>query len=214
MNRDDVWQAIDDERAGLADLLDDLSPDEWETPSLCAGWRVREVAAHLTQAHASVGAAAMGFVRARGSFNGMIRDVAIRQAKLPVERFPVLLRGMVGSRKKAPFVSDLEPLIDILVHGQDIAIPLGRDRPVPARAAATAATRSWSMGWPFHAKRKLRGLRLVATDRAWSAGEGVAIEGPVAALLLLVTGRSTAALPRLSGPGVAELETRLAAAAP
>ena len=48
MDRDQVWQAIDDERASLAALLDDLSEQEWETPSLCAGWRVRDVAAHLT----------------------------------------------------------------------------------------------------------------------------------------------------------------------
>jgi len=102
-------------------------------------------------------------------------------------------------------VTHLEPLIDILVHGQDIAIPLARPRPVPAPAAATAATRVWSMRWPFAAQRKLRGLRLVATDHPWSAGQGRLVEGPMAAILLLVTGRR-AALLQLSGPGVAEIE--------
>ena len=115
---------------------------------------------------------------------------------------------MIGSRRTAPGVTDLEPLIDVLVHGQDIAIPLGRVRPMPAQAAATAATRVWSMRWPFHAKRKLSGLRLAATDHPWSAGQGLLVEGPVAAILLLLTGRR-AALPQLSGPGAAGLEAQL-----
>ena len=56
MDLDEVWRSIDSERASLADLLDDLSPAEWETPSLCEAWRVREVAAHLTLAHTGPGA--------------------------------------------------------------------------------------------------------------------------------------------------------------
>jgi uncharacterized protein (TIGR03083 family) len=50
MDRDEVWRAIDAERVSLADLLDSLGEQEWEIPSLCAGWRVRDVAAHLTLA--------------------------------------------------------------------------------------------------------------------------------------------------------------------
>ena len=32
----------------LAELLDTFPDAQWDTPSLCAGWRVREVVAHLT----------------------------------------------------------------------------------------------------------------------------------------------------------------------
>lgn len=208
MDRDDVWRAVDDERASLADLLDDLSPHEWDVPSLCAGWRVREVAAHLTLAHMGVVPATLAMLRARGSFHRMVHDTAVRQARLPVDQHAVRLRGMVGSRRKAPGVSHLEPLLDILVHGQDIAVPLGRIRPMPAAAAATAATRVWAMGWPFHARRRLDGFTLAAVDHAWSVGSGPRVEGPVAAILLLLTGRH-AALSELSGPGVPELRVRL-----
>ncbi|WP_405731052.1 maleylpyruvate isomerase family mycothiol-dependent enzyme [Streptomyces sp. NBC_01537] len=208
-NRDEVWQTIDAERLSLADLLDDLTPREWEAPSLCTGWRVRDVAAHLTLSHIGVATTILAAVRARGNFNRMIRDTALRQAELPVDRYAVLLRGMAGSRRTAPGVTYLEPLIDILVHGQDIAVPLTRTRPMPAQAAATAATRVWAIGFPFQARRRLSGLQLSATDHPWSAGQGLRIEGPVSALLLLVTGRCQAALPRLSGPGLPELEARL-----
>jgi uncharacterized protein (TIGR03083 family) len=207
MNRDEVWQALDDQRLSLANLLDDLSAEEWETPSLCAGWRVRDVAAHLTLAHMGMLPAIGWLLRARGNFDRMIRDSAVKQARLPVERYAVLLGGMATSRRKAPGVTHLEPLIDILVHGQDIAIPLARPRSMPAEAAATAATRVWTMGWPFHAERTLSGLELVATDHPWTAGQGPRVEGPMASILLLLTGRR-AALPQLSGPGATELEAR------
>ncbi|SCL38257.1 TIGR03083 family protein [Micromonospora rhizosphaerae] len=208
MDRDDVWRTVDDERSSLADLLDDLSPEEWETPSLCAGWRVREVAAHLTLAHMGALPATLAMLRARGSFHRMVHDTAVRQARLPVEQYAVQLRGMVGSRRKAPGVTHLEPLLDILVHGQDIAVPLHRSRPLPLAAAATAATRAWTMGWPFHARRRLGGFELAAVDHAWSIGRGPRVQGPIAALLLLLTGRH-GALAGLSGPGLAELEARL-----
>lgn len=211
MNRDEIWRTTDAERASLADLLDELSPREWATPSLCAGWRVRDVAAHLTLAHTGMLPATAAMLRARGNFDRMVHDSAVREARLPVERYAARLREMVGSRRKAPVVSDLEPLLDILVHGQDIVVPLGRSRPMPTAAAATAATRVWTMGWPFHARRRLDGFTLAAVDHDWSVGHGPRVQGPIAAILLLLTGRY-AALPELSGPGAAELAGRLSPA--
>jgi uncharacterized protein (TIGR03083 family) len=189
MDTDEVWRHIDQQRSELADLMEDFTPEEWETPSLCTGWRVRDVAAHLTLAQSTLVEVLPAALRARGSFNRMIRDSAIRQARRPVEDYPVLLRAMVGSRRTAPFVSDLEPLIDQLVHGQDMTRALGRERTMPTDAAAAAAQRAWSMGFPFGARRRLRGYRLVATDCDWRAGDGTVIEAPIAELLLLVTGR-------------------------
>ena len=205
MSRDEVWGAIDAERASLADLLDSLGEQEWEVPSLCAGWRVRDVAAHLTLAQMRPLPAVVAAVRARGNFNRMVHDSAVRQARrLPVLQYAPRLRAMAGSRRKAPGVSHLEPLIDVLVHGQDIAIPLGRSRPMPVGAAVAAADRVWPSLFPWRAERKLNGFRLAATDCSWSAGDGLLVEGPIGAILLLLTGRQ-AGLARLSGPGAREL---------
>jgi uncharacterized protein (TIGR03083 family) len=200
----DVWRVIDEERTSLAGLLEELTAEEWERPSLCEGWRVRDVAAHLTLAQLDAGAAAVALVRAGGSFNRMIRDTAIRQASLPVEEYPRRVRAMVGSRRKAPGVTALEPMLDVIVHGQDITVPLGRSRPVPPAPAAVAASRAWTLNWPFRTRRRLGGMRLVATDADWSVGSGSTVEGPIAALLLLVTGR-TARLTELTGPGADQL---------
>jgi uncharacterized protein (TIGR03083 family) len=67
MEIDDVWRAIDHERLSLADLLEGLTAEQWEVPSLCAGWRARDVAAHLTLAHMGTAAAAGALLRAAGA---------------------------------------------------------------------------------------------------------------------------------------------------
>jgi uncharacterized protein (TIGR03083 family) len=207
MDTETIWRTIDAERAGLADLVEELSPAEWDTPSLCAGWRVGDVAVHLTQAHMGLRDAAVAAVRARGSFDRMIRDSALRARGLPPAECARRLRAMVGSRRMAPFLTPVQPLIDVLVHGQDIAVPLGRTRPMPPIAAATAARAVWTTSFPFRARRELAGYRLTADDADLALGDGAPVHGPAAAVLLLVTGRTTTALEHLDGDGAQTLAT-------
>ena len=206
MDRHTSWLVVDDQRTMLADLLETLAPHEWDTPSLCAGWTVRDVAAHLTlAATARPSEMVRDAVRARGSFDRMIHESAVERAR---QRSPgqlvADLRGIVGSRRLAPATFWRDPLLDVLVHGQDIAVPLGRPRRVPPEAGAAAATRVWQTGFPFHARRRLAGLRLTATDVDWSVGAGAPVEGTIGDLLLLLTGR-TATTHRLAGAGAQRL---------
>ncbi|MFC7482778.1 hypothetical protein ACFQX7_26185 [Luedemannella flava] len=117
---------------------------------------------------------------------------------------------MIGSRRRNFGVTPYETLIDILVHGLDIAVPLGRDLVIPTDAAAVAATRMWTMRWPrpIVPRRRFAGLRLTATDVDWSVGDGTPVEAPIAGLLLLVGGRGDAALPHLTGAGAADARAR------
>jgi uncharacterized protein (TIGR03083 family) len=208
MDRDEIWGTIDAERLRLADLLTQLSDEEWRQPSLCAGWTVRDVAAHLTLAHIRMPAVIAGMVRARGNLGIMIRETARRHAAAPAQLIEEL-RAMAGSRRHVPGITPMEPLIDVLVHGQDIALPLGRALPMPVGAAAAAATRICTNNPIHRARRKLDGFRLTATDTSWSAGEGRSVEGPIEALLLTLTGRTVAA-ERLSGAGAADFTARMA----
>jgi uncharacterized protein (TIGR03083 family) len=215
LSRDEIWRVIDAQRTALADLLVDLSGDEWRQPSLCAGWTVRDVAAHLTQQQLGVG----GLIRMMGSWRGSIDRMAEhaarrRAAELSTGEIIAEIRGMVGSRRHTVGVTYLETLCDILVHGQDIAIPLGREHAMPAEAAAVSARRVLSMRWPppLPVTKRVAGFRLTATDTSFTAGAGPEVRGPMDALLLVCTGRLVA-LPRLSGPGAAELQARLSAPA-
>jgi uncharacterized protein (TIGR03083 family) len=199
LGTDERWQIVDRERASLADLLEELGPEEWEKPTRCGDWRVRDVAAHLTMAaRLPYGAAVREFVRARGNVDRMIHDTAVREAELPVTDIVANLRSIIGSRRLAPSTTPREPLLDILVHGQDIALALGRERPMPAEAARDAADRVWTMRFPPR-PWPLPHARLVATDIEWTRGDGEEVSGPISALLLLLTGRGEAAAPWLNG---------------
>jgi uncharacterized protein (TIGR03083 family) len=205
MERDAVWSAIDRERLSLADFLETLGEADWAVPSLCAGWTVRDVAAHIPLSHIGRGRAVVEAVRYRGSFNRMIGETARRHAaETTPEQLIAEIRAMAGSRKHPIGTSHLDPLVDVLVHTQDIAVPLGRERAMPVDAAVAAADRVWSMGFPFGARRRLTGLRLEATDADWARGAGVLVSGPIAVLLLVLSGRR-ARLAELTGDGARRL---------
>ena len=211
MSPEEIWQVIDAERTSLADLLEDLSEQEWRQPSLCDGWTVRDVAAHLTLQQLGARAAMAMMVQYRGDIDKAVRESAReRAAVLSPGEIIAVIRATAGSRRHNFGVTRQETLIDALVHAQDIAIPLGRRQPMPTAAAAVAATRIWTMRWPppFPASRAMRRFRVTATDTAWAAGQGQEVRAPISAILLLSTGR-LAALPELTGDAAAELSDRL-----
>ena len=216
MNTDELWAAIDAQRRRTVALLEDLAPAEWAHASLCDGWTVRDVAAHLTLQQLTLGDALQAMLRHPGSLNHVIHASAVSSAARPTDELVAGLRDSVGSRRINVGVTPHETLIDILVHGQDIAIPLGRRLKVPPEAAATAATRIWSGQATAKGRRMARVFRpvpygcyrFIATDTEWAAGEGPEIRGPILAILLLFTGR-TARYADLSGPGAVALGGRL-----
>lgn len=190
MDRNESWRVIDEQRRALADLLENLTEEEWAAPSLCEGWTVRDVAAHVSMAAAASLGEVLGYVvRARGNFDRMIHDSAVDRATRPTEQIIADLRGIVGSRRLAPGTFWRDPLLDVLVHGQDIVVPLQRSLPSRPEAARTAAEWAWVRRFPFFPARRLRGVRLVADDIEWTRGSGEELRGPVTSLLLLSTGR-------------------------
>ena len=207
MDQDQKWAVIAGQRRALADLLAGIDQEDWERPSLCAQWRVRDVAAHLALTPQSPGILRIlaKAVRARGDFDGLNRDLARAHAERSTDRLVAELRDLADSRRK-PAITTLDNLhFDTLVHVQDITVPLGIPVAMPLDSAREGAERVWRMGWPFWARRRLRGLRLTATDVDWSAGQGAEVRGPIQDLLLLLTGRTAVVLPRLSGPGTQRL---------
>lgn len=189
MDADTVWSHIDTQRLAFADVLEGLTPEQWATPSLCTGWTVRDVGAHVTMAQSGMRDVIGPMLRARFSFNRMIQDSAVANRLTPAE-IPAAIRAMAGSRKKAPGVTMLEPLLDILVHTQDACVPLGIDRPMPTDAALVAIKRSLSYPRPIRLGPTFPRVRFVATDAEWSHGEGDVVEGELRWLLMTVNGRS------------------------
>ncbi|WP_435592949.1 maleylpyruvate isomerase family mycothiol-dependent enzyme [Nocardia sp. bgisy118] len=206
MTTEQIWLAVATERATMVELLTSLPEAAWDHASLCADWRVRDVVAHvILSARPNLGSILVNLIRARGDLHRLIRDTAVRHAqRRTTAQLLAELSDSIDTRVAALGTTPADRLMDVLVHGQDIAVPLGIARVMPVAAARSAIERVWVMGSPFHAREKFAGYRLVATDDEWAVGDGPVIEGSSTALLLLVTGRA-AALEQLTGEGVARL---------
>ncbi|MGW4328185.1 maleylpyruvate isomerase family mycothiol-dependent enzyme [Nocardia sp. NPDC004573] len=210
MDLDKITMWTRAERLGLADFLDDLDYPEWAVESLCPGWTVHDVLAHLTLSNrVTLGATIAGILRARGDWNRMTERMARERARRysPAELIAQLREGAAWTRR-APGAGPLDPLVDTMIHGQDIARPLGRRRVVPVEQAVAGLEHVLRSRF-YGSQKRLHGIRLVATDAEWSSGTGTAeISGPLGDLLLVATGRA-AGLAGLTGTGVERLTSAL-----
>ncbi|MEU1469396.1 maleylpyruvate isomerase family mycothiol-dependent enzyme [Streptomyces sp. NPDC005761] len=202
----DVWPVVHAERAALVHDLEGLDDSQWEQPSLCDGWTVHDVAAHLVDtARTTRFGFVVGLARARFDFHRQnARGVARERGDSPSETLARLRR--VASRTSTPPAPLDSRLVEEIVHGEDIRRPLGLTRPYPrdavVRALRLQVRTPESLGG---AREVVAPLRLTAVDADVSIGDGAEVSGPVLSLLLAVMGRRVA-LDDLHGRGVGALE--------
>lgn len=207
-DRIDSWTIIKASREALADYLGHLSDAEWQRPSLCAGWTVRDVTAHLLVVPTrSKGQVFRSFVRSRFNLDRMnarfVEDIATR----PTDELIATTRSSAGSRSMPPGLKVPGVLTEIVVHSLDIAEAVGTPLTLPDEASIAVLDHLKGVQPVFGAKKRIEGLTLRATDATWSTGRGPTVEGPLTALLLAVAGRPSA-LDRLAGDGLATLRRR------
>jgi uncharacterized protein (TIGR03083 family) len=186
----EVRAAVVAERREQAELLAGLSPQQWDAPTLCAGWRVREVVAHTTSAfRLSFGRFLLDVVAARGSFNRAAdrRARADAAAMTPAELL-ACLRDNVEHPWTPPGGGPAGALSHDLIHGLDITVALGLDRAVPPERLSMVLDGMKPKNVGFFGT-DLSGVRLQATDRDWVFGEGDPVHGTAADLLLVICGR-------------------------
>lgn len=196
------------ERTDLAAFLEKLRPEQWEEPSLCAGWTVRDLVAHV---YSLEGVGAVGLVRRFVA--GRLRLDRINEvgraplADATPDDLVELAHRWVQPRGLTAAFHGRIALLDALIHQQDVRRPLDLPRVIPTdrlRCAIDFAT--WAP--PIGARPRIHGLTLTATDLDWATGHGPLVEGTGEALLLAMAGRA-AVLPELSGPGAAVLASRV-----
>jgi uncharacterized protein (TIGR03083 family) len=206
-----VFSAVADERREIAALIDGLDDAQLATPSLCAGWDVKTVAAHLVSVFTDSFWAFQWTAIRCGGVHSAIDELARRRVRLPGSQIAECLRQGADHQLSPPITGPLSGLTDVLVHGGDIRIPLGLPfEPDPQLCALALDFLTGPLALGFVPFGRLRGIRLQASDvdRAWRSGSE--IRGPVRALLLAATGRD-ALLDRLDGPGLRALTNRLTA---
>jgi uncharacterized protein (TIGR03083 family) len=187
---DDIWAAVAAERGEQADLLATLRPDQWDAPTLCAGWRVREVVAHTTMPfRTSVGRTLVELAKARGRFNRMADRSARRDAaRLTSTELLATLRDNIAHTWKPLGGGALGALSHDVIHGLDITVGLGLGRRIPPDRIAMVLAGLAPRNIAFFGTN-LTGVSLRATDLDWSFGTGTQVRGPAQHLLLVICGR-------------------------
>ncbi|MET9571555.1 maleylpyruvate isomerase family mycothiol-dependent enzyme [Streptomyces virginiae] len=178
------------ERHELADLLDALRDDQWNEPSLCVGWRVREVVAHMSMGFRLSLAATMGeLAKARGNLHRMTDRLARRDAAAhSTAELSAFLRDGAHHPWTPPVGGFAAALGHDVVHGLDITVALGLDRRVPQDRLRVLLAGIRPSGLRFFGV-DMDGVRLCAEDLDWSYGSGSPVRGTAQDLLLLAFGR-------------------------
>jgi uncharacterized protein (TIGR03083 family) len=207
MSEAGIRAAVVAERREQVDLYSSLTEQDWDVPSLCAGWRAREVLAHTTMPFRySLRRVAWEIAKARGSFDRMAdRRARIDAQQLSSAQLWESLRDNIEHPWSPPGGGPLGALSHDVIHGLDVSTPLGLDHHAsPDRVGLVlAGLRPKNIAF-FGVD--LDGVQLRATDIDWSYGSGEPLHGRAQDLLLLLCGRRVAT-GRLEGPAAPRFTT-------
>ena len=208
----DPWTVVRAERLDLTEFLASLADEQWDAPTLCSEWRVRDVAGHLIGTTNMKMSPSMLVTMARCGFNvnRLIARDGIERGRAAPTALVDGLRAVIDSNSLPPGVKrPAGMLADAFLHHQDIRRGLGQPRPMPEdRLVATLEELKGYKSPAIDARGRIKGLRLVATDADWATGDGPDVSGPGEALALLMGGRQ-ALLEEVEGEGREALAARL-----
>jgi uncharacterized protein (TIGR03083 family) len=205
----DVWTDVQQEREALLVLLERLTPDEWNEPSLCAEWKVRDVVGHMvSETTLTISKVLKGMITSGFRINRFIATDARQRGSLPIPELVEGFRTAVPTRTHLPGLSSLSMLEDIVIHSLDIRRPLLQNYAVPEGRLVLVAQDLWGSRF-FSGHKLFRNLQVTATDADWSAGRGPAVTGPIEGLVLAMSGR-LAGLEELQGEGLETVRERAA----
>ncbi|WP_327085561.1 maleylpyruvate isomerase family mycothiol-dependent enzyme [Nonomuraea sp. NBC_01738] len=201
----DIWSVVHAERQALIHDLEGLPADRWSTPSLCPGWDVHDVVAHLADdAKTTKLSFVLRLAAARFDFDRYNAAAVARERAADPQRTVASFRAAAHRTTSAP-APQATRLVEAFVHGEDIRRPLGLVRHYPAEQVAAALRHQLNTGVGMGGgKERAQGLRLIATDTGFDTGAGEEVRGSALALLLAVSGRPVHP-GELAGPGAPAL---------
>ncbi|GAB3908621.1 maleylpyruvate isomerase family mycothiol-dependent enzyme [Kibdelosporangium lantanae] len=185
-----MMETIAEQRRELADTLDTLTPEQWDAPTLCDGWRVREVVAHLTMPYRySPARFAAEMVKSGGNFNRMSDRRAKADARaIPAAELAAILRANADFDWRPPGGGLEGALSHDVIHSLDIIVPLGLPWRIPADRLMVVLN-GLSPKRARYFGVDLTGVQLRATDSDWTYGSGEPVAGTLSELVLYVCGR-------------------------
>lgn len=200
---EDLRPLVTAHRRAFGDVLDGLSEADWNAPTLCEGWRVREVVAHMSMPFRYPAPRfLLELARSRGNFGQMADRVARRDARAPIAALLDGWRTNENHPWQPPGGGVAGALTHDVVHGMDISVPLGVEHPVSEQALRVVLEQATSPRSLKHFGSDVTGLRLEADDVDWAFGDGEPLRGSARSLLLVLMDRRLPA-GLLSGAGAA-----------
>jgi uncharacterized protein (TIGR03083 family) len=207
MTTADLMPTISGERRAFSDVLEGLAEADWNAPSLCEGWRVREVVAHMTMPFRYPAPRFLGeMVRSRGNFARMADRVARRDARAPIGTLLDGWRTNENHPWKPPGGGLKGALTHDVVHGLDITIPLGIEHPVSEQALRVVLDHATTPLSLKHSGLDVTGIRFEADDLDWAFGDGEPLRGRARYLLMVLMDRRLPA-ELFCGPATARFTT-------
>ncbi len=209
----DIWEMVFDQRRQLADILDTLDETQWNTPSLCSAWTVRDVVGHLVSFSELGTPKAMLRMLLNGfNFDNMNAKLAKDFGQRSSGELMGLMRKHTESRWTPPGLGPASPLTDVVLHTADICRPLGIQGQLDADKARAALDFLVSSKDKVVAKPAcFAGLHLAPHNINWSWGEGPKVNGTASDIMVAIAGRHDA-LEHLTGEGADQLRARIATA--
>ena len=201
-----------DELDSLCATLGEMTDEQWDADSLCEGWRVRDVVAHMLVGYTTPMPTMLAKV-ARYGFNvpkaSAIESRSFGSSHSPAELLDTLRAVQRDNLRKgiSRVIPPDEGMVDHVIHHLDITRPLGLPTHTSDTNRRAALRRAVTLGGMVKAKGRAKGLRIVATDLDWSWGEGPEVRGTADDLLLALSGRRSA-LAGLDGDGLPLLTGR------
>lgn len=203
----DTWKYLVAQREAYLARAEEFTESQWDTRSLCEGWRVRDVTAHMiVPERFSVLGMIPPMVKAGFSLDRLLFQDAVRRGSVPIPDLLDAYRQGISRRGLPPGRTVEHLTTDLVIHMLDVFHPLGMTHVYPPELLILAATTICG-DKGLGGVRRTAGLHLTATDVDWSTGQGHEVTGPAEVLILAAAGRRVA-LDDLTGPGVEILASR------
>jgi uncharacterized protein (TIGR03083 family) len=207
MAKADIWPAIHVERSALGEDLATLGVAQWSGPSLCGGWTVQDVVAHMTATAKITPATFFPKLLASGFSLGRMqtKDISKEKGSSPADTL-ARFRAVATSKSGPPGPAETM-LGETIIHAEDVRRSIGLRHTYSTEAVVRVADFYKNSNLIIGAKKRIAGLTLRATDTDWAHGSGPEVAGPIICLVMAMTGRKTVH-GDLTGDGVATLGAR------
>lgn len=187
---EDIWETVHRERQSLAADLEALTAEQWKTPSLCDGWTVHDLLAHLVDDAKTTKLTFISSLILAGFNFDRVNQKGVNRERKESPHDTLQAFRQVSNRTTSAPAPLASRLVECIVHGEDIRRPLGISHAYPMEAVIEAIeyqlATSDSMGG---SKNRAANLHLIATDTEWTRGSGPEVRGSAIDILMALTGR-------------------------